>query len=98
MFNRDDVLASYAFDRFGRDASSNSIDMVSIKKMNGGHHPLEYLSMLVNIDLSIRCDAWVHTLWSNWNRLIDEMRVTVAGMYIIYVYIFIYLFICLLIK
>lgn len=43
------------------------------------HHDLEYLSMLLNIKLSLQCDAWVGTLASNWCRLVDELRTTMAG-------------------
>ena len=45
------------------------------------HHtqPWEYPSMLLNLDLSLRADAWVMTLGSNWCRVIDELRATVAG-------------------
>jgi hypothetical protein len=41
--------------------------------------PWEYPSMLLNLDLSLRADAWVMTLGSNWCRVIDELRATVAG-------------------
>eukprot|EP01036_Dinobryon_divergens_P043134 gene43134-57385_t len=45
----------------------------------GGHHDLEYISMLVNIDYMLKCNAWVGTMSSNWCRIIDELRMTVAG-------------------
>eukprot|EP01041_Mallomonas_annulata_P007623 gene7625-15610_t len=45
----------------------------------GGHHDLEYISMLVNIDYMLKCSAWVGTMSSNWCRIIDELRMTVAG-------------------
>ena len=38
------------------------------------HHELEYISMLLNLELLLSCDAWVCTLASNVCRLIDELR------------------------
>eukprot|EP00607_Mallomonas_marina_P001628 CAMPEP_0182432012 /NCGR_PEP_ID=MMETSP1167-20130531/53324_1 /TAXON_ID=2988 /ORGANISM="Mallomonas Sp, Strain CCMP3275" /LENGTH=421 /DNA_ID=CAMNT_0024619029 /DNA_START=196 /DNA_END=1461 /DNA_ORIENTATION=- len=43
------------------------------------HHELEYLSMLLNMDYFLRCDAWIGTMRSNWCRTTDELRNTVAG-------------------
>jgi hypothetical protein len=37
------------------------------------------LSSLFNLLLALRADAWVGTLTSNWCRLIDELRSTVAA-------------------
>ncbi len=45
----------------------------------GEYHDLEYLSMLLNLDVSLRCDAWVCTLASGWCRLIDHLRATVGN-------------------
>ena len=42
------------------------------------HHELEYLSMLLNLDLLLRCESWVCALRSNFCRLVDELRVTWA--------------------
>ena len=38
----------------------------------------EYLSMLLNLEYSLKCDAFIGTLASNWCRLVDEMRATVG--------------------
>lgn len=38
----------------------------------------EVLSALMNLELALESDAWVCTLSSNWCRLIDELRMTVA--------------------
>ena len=73
LFDRGDVHAQYKFNTFD--------DSKHLHKKK--HHELEYISMLLNIDLSLRCHAWIHTLQSNWNRIIDEMRLTVGGMYCI---------------
>ena len=43
------------------------------------HHPLEYLSMIINLFYLLTCDAWVCTLKSNYCRLVDELRATVGG-------------------
>ena len=37
----------------------------------------EMLNSLVNLDLALDCFAWVGTIKSNWNRLIEELRSTV---------------------
>lgn len=40
--------------------------------------PLEYISMILNLDMHLRCRSWVSTMQSNWCRIQDELRVTVA--------------------
>lgn len=42
------------------------------------HHELTYFSMLINLELSLKCDAWVCTLASNTCRIIDELRSTIG--------------------
>ena len=44
-----------------------------------GHHDLEYVSMLLNLEFSARCEAWVCTMASNSCRIMDEVRATVGG-------------------
>jgi len=44
-----------------------------------GHHDLEYLSMLLNLEFSTRCEAWVCTIASNSCRVMDEMRATIGA-------------------
>ena len=34
--------------------------------------------MLLNLEYSLKCDAFIGTLESNWCRLVDEMRCTVG--------------------
>lgn len=69
------------FDR--RSDVSTGLDWVHQVKMKRKqqfkHHELEYFSMILNIDYHLRCNAFVCTLPSNFCRLIDEMRATVAG-------------------
>eukprot|EP00434_Breviolum_minutum_P010870 symbB.v1.2.009583.t1/scaffold611.1/size181545/6 len=38
----------------------------------------EVLNALVNLELALEADGWICTLLSNWCRLIDELRQTVA--------------------
>jgi hypothetical protein len=35
--------------------------------------------MLLNLEYSLQCDAYVGTLASNWCRIVDEMRATVGN-------------------
>lgn len=42
------------------------------------HDPLEFLSMILNLDMTLSCSGWVCTSGSNWCRIVDELRVTVA--------------------
>lgn len=68
------------FDRATVDANL-PYDAARSKKRAGiyRHHPLEYLSMLLTIDYSLKCSAWVCTLASNFCRVIDELRATVGS-------------------
>jgi hypothetical protein len=43
------------------------------------HDDLEYISMILNLQYSLKCEAWVCTLASNSCRLIDELRSTIGG-------------------
>ena len=43
------------------------------------HHPLEYLSMILNLQYALKSQAWVCTLASNFCRVIDELRATVGA-------------------
>ena len=44
----------------------------------GIYHNMEYLSMILNLDMTLQCRAWIGTLKSNWCEIVDEMRMTVA--------------------
>ena len=44
--------------------------------------------MLLNLEYSLKCDAFIGTLASNWCRLVDEMRATV-GTYV-HISVFVY--------
>ena len=43
------------------------------------HDDLEYVSMLLNLEYALKCEAWVCTLASNSCRIIDELRSTIGG-------------------
>ena len=43
------------------------------------HHPEEYLSMLLNIHYLVQASGWVCTMSSNFCRIVDELRATVAA-------------------
>eukprot|EP01041_Mallomonas_annulata_P006580 gene6580-13310_t len=74
------VLFTELFDR--REVSAHlDYKAMRAKRLAGRirHHDLEYLSMLLTLDLATRCQGWVCTLASNFCRLIDELRATVGG-------------------
>lgn len=54
---------------------------VSYMEFGGGtvRHELEYLSMLLNLEYALKCDAWICTFQSNTCRVMDELRATVGG-------------------
>jgi len=70
------ILYSNLFDR--RADVSTGLDWIKQVKMKRKnqfkHHDLEYFSMLHNLDLHLRCAAFVCTLPSNFCRVIDELR------------------------
>ena len=74
LFNRENVVAKL-----------NTVDRIpnAVSLRSGGNllrpHDLEYISMLLNLEYALKCDAWVCTLASNSCRLIDELRATVGG-------------------
>eukprot|EP01039_Chlorochromonas_danica_P002885 gene2885-3150_t len=43
------------------------------------HDNYEYISMLLNLNYALQCEAWVCTLASNSCRIIDELRATIGG-------------------
>lgn len=64
-----DIIFTQVYDR----------NNVSRKSDGLKHHEEEYLSILLNLKLSLECDAWICTSASNTCRLIDELRATIAG-------------------
>lgn len=47
---------------------------------SGGSGKLRVMHLLLlQLSLALEADAWVHTLGSNWNRLVDELRCVWVG-------------------
>eukprot|EP01038_Epipyxis_sp_PR26KG_P009838 gene9838-13232_t len=73
------VIFTDLFDRHSVSASLNySIQSQQRLHQTQKHHELEYFSMLLNLDYLLRCQAFVCTMESNFCRVIDELRSTVA--------------------
>jgi hypothetical protein len=68
---------------FNRSEVSTYLDYQTQAKLWGEHHPVhneyEYLSMIINLDMYIKCSGFVCTERSNFCRVIDELRATVGG-------------------
>jgi hypothetical protein len=74
------VLYSNLFDRTAVSTGLNAKDQAQARTSGTiAHHPLEYPSMMLNLDAHLRCSAFVCTQGSNYCRVIDEMRATVAA-------------------
>ena len=71
-----EILFTNLFDRDGLSAAMTRAQKVAHPEEI--HHEYEYLSMLLNIDILLRCASWVCPLRSNFCRLIDELRTTIG--------------------
>jgi hypothetical protein len=69
VFDRSGLLAERSAEERKRGSHQNKPD----------HHPEEYLSMILNIHYLIKGSAQICTMSSNFCRIIDELRATVAG-------------------
>lgn len=67
------------FDRKGLLAERSAEEREKHLYRGPDHHPEEYLSMLLNVHYLVRGNGYVCTLSSNFCRLVDELRATVAG-------------------
>jgi hypothetical protein len=65
------------FDRHGLYAEKSASERRQFGREN--HHPDEYLSMMLNVHYLLRSTAWICTMSSNFCRVIDELRATVAA-------------------
>jgi hypothetical protein len=72
------VVYTNLFDR-GKQTARLSWQDQHKKGTKAVHDDLEYISMLLNLEYSIRCEAWVCTMASNSCRIIDELRATIGG-------------------
>lgn len=66
---------------YDRSTSIMQYDWDTQHKKNApaGHHDLEYISMLLNLEYALRCEAWVCTIASNSCRVMDELRATLGA-------------------
>lgn len=76
---RYDIQYTTIFDRKGLLAERSAEEREKHTVRGPDHHPEEYLSMLLNVHYLIRGSGYVCTLSSNFCRLVDELRATVAG-------------------
>jgi hypothetical protein len=65
------------FDRHGLFAEMSPRERSTGKP--AAHHPEEYLSMMLNVHYLLKSTAWVCTMASNFCRVFDELRATVAA-------------------
>jgi hypothetical protein len=72
LFNRQNQMASMNYTMQQRMKSNH-------KQFRYMHHPMEYFSMILNLDSFIKCKAFVCTQNSNFCRVIDELRASVGG-------------------
>jgi len=74
------IRYSNLFDRKSvTTGKNNSQQQAARRKNNFVHNPWEYFSMILNLDGHLRCSAFVCTMRSNFCRVIDELRATVAS-------------------
>jgi hypothetical protein len=65
------------FDRSKITASLTWHEKIRLKKHV--HDDYEYMSILLNLYYSLKCEAWVCTMMSNSCRIIDELRSTLGA-------------------
>jgi len=74
------VIYTNLFDRKSVSAYMNDTEQVAVRSAKvAKHHDLEYFSMLLNLHYHLQCEAYVCTMASNFCRVIDELKATVAG-------------------
>lgn len=73
------IIFTDLFDRRSVSAGLSFSKQVELKEVEmDKHHDHEYLSMLLNLDYHMQCSAFVCTMRSNFCRVIDELRASVA--------------------
>jgi hypothetical protein len=72
------ILFTNLFDR-SQQTAYKTWDEQHKKGTVATHDVLEYISMILNLQYAIQCEAWVCTLASNSCRIIDELRATIGG-------------------
>lgn len=74
------VLYTDLFDRSTVQAHLNFTTQKALKNANKQqHHDLEYFSMILNLDSFLKCHGFVCTQGSNFCRVLDELRASVAN-------------------
>eukprot|EP01038_Epipyxis_sp_PR26KG_P011759 gene11759-15735_t len=74
------IMYSNLFDRSKVSTYLNHSQQEVLKKNQKFiHHNLEYFSMIFNLDMHLHCNSFVCMTASNFCRLIDELRSTVAN-------------------
>jgi hypothetical protein len=74
------IIYTNLFDRKSVSAYMNNTEQVGLRSTKvAKHHDLEYFSMLLNLQYHLQCEAFVCTMGSNYCRVIDELKATVAG-------------------
>lgn len=76
--NHWEVVATNLFNRATQTAYK-TWDEQHKKGYRAVHDENEYLSMLLNLQIAMKCEAWVCTLASNSCRMMDEMRATIGA-------------------
>lgn len=76
--NHWDIAYTNLFDR-AQQTAYKTWDQQHQRGSHAVHDNLEYISMLLNMQYSVQCEAWVCTLASNSCRVMDELRATIGG-------------------
>jgi hypothetical protein len=74
-----EIIVTEIFDRAGLLAERTADERKKMSPTQHDHHPLEYLSMMLNVHYLVKGTSYICTLSSNFCRIIDELRATVGG-------------------
>eukprot|EP01038_Epipyxis_sp_PR26KG_P011760 gene11760-15737_t len=74
------IMYTNLFDRHSISTHLNYTQQEILKKNQSFvHHDLEYFSMIFNLDNILKCTAFICATGSNYCRVIEELRATVAN-------------------
>jgi hypothetical protein len=73
------ILYTNLFDRDSVSSHLSFTENIHLNPSMNWHHEYEYLSMLLNLQYILKCNAFVCTMSSNYCRIVDELRATVAS-------------------
>jgi hypothetical protein len=74
-----EIIVTEIFNRSGLLAERTADERKKMSPTKDDHHPLEYLSMMLNVHYLVKGTSYICTLSSNFCRIIDELRATVGG-------------------